>query len=63
MNNSNYPDDIRRFDNDPRSPFYVEPIINCRECGHAIEEDCGIEIISEWYHDECWEKIKEDYES
>ena len=21
----NYPDDIRQYDNDPRSPFYVEP--------------------------------------
>ena len=24
MNNSNYPDDIRSYDNDPRSPFYEE---------------------------------------
>jgi len=23
---SNYPDDIRQYDNDPRSPFYVEPV-------------------------------------
>jgi hypothetical protein len=23
--NDNYPDDIRMYDNDPRSPFYVDP--------------------------------------
>jgi hypothetical protein len=23
--NDNYPDDIRQYDNDPRSPFYVDP--------------------------------------
>ena len=22
---SNYPEDIRQYDDDPRSPFYVEP--------------------------------------
>ena len=24
-NNDNYPDDIRRYDDDPRSPFYEDP--------------------------------------
>ncbi len=28
----NYPDDIRRYDNDPRSPFYVEPSDYCKNC-------------------------------
>lgn len=31
---SNYPDDIRRFDHDPRSPFYIEwrcPVCNAYE--------------------------------
>jgi len=23
---SNYPDDIRNYDNDPRSPFFNEPV-------------------------------------
>lgn len=44
----NYPDDIRNFDNDPRSPFYVEPI--CRECG--MEE---IDCICNDRCDECGE--------
>lgn len=34
---SNYPDDIRQFDNDPRSPFYEHPI--CEVC-HEEEPDC-----------------------
>ena len=31
----NYPEDIRQYDNDPRSPFYDAPV--CPVCG---EEDC-----------------------
>ena len=31
MNYDNYPDDIRLYDRDPRSPFYEEP--ECPECG------------------------------
>lgn len=38
MQHSNYPDDIRRYDNDPRSPFYVEPDY-CDECGDDELED------------------------
>ena len=35
---SNYPDDIRRYDNDPRSPFYEEPDC-CEECDAELEGD------------------------
>lgn len=28
----NYPDDIRQYDHDPRSPFYVPPAVKCVEC-------------------------------
>lgn len=34
---SNYPDDIRNYDHDPRSPFYVEP--RCSVC-EQTEVDC-----------------------
>ncbi len=39
----NYPDDIRRFDDDPRSPFYVEKFY-CQEttCGDPISEDAAM---------------------
>ena len=29
---SNYPDDIRQYDHDPRSPFYVAPNVECKQC-------------------------------
>jgi len=35
---SNYPDDIRSYDNDPRSPFYVEPP-TCDECEKEMTAD------------------------
>jgi len=34
----NYPDDIRNYDNDPRSPFYIEPPI-CDECEEELTQD------------------------
>lgn len=35
----NYPDDIRDYDGDPRSPFYVSPPCEC--CGVDFDEcDC-----------------------
>ena len=37
---SNYPDDIRMYDHDPRSPFYEEPP-TCEVCGEILEfEEC-----------------------
>tara|TARA_R110000772_G_scaffold218774_1_gene329308 strand:- start:244 stop:456 length:213 start_codon:yes stop_codon:yes gene_type:complete len=37
---SNYPDDIRNYDDDPRSPFY-DGDADCPECGEcmAVESD------------------------
>ena len=35
----NYPDDIRSWDHDPRSPFYVEPPRYCTDCGNLIDEE------------------------
>jgi len=34
----NYPDDIRNYDNDPRSPFYIEPP-TCDECEEELTQD------------------------
>lgn len=34
---NNYPDDIRNYDHDPRSPFYEEPF--CEDC-ELPGEDC-----------------------
>lgn len=50
MSDDNYPDDIHSYDNDPRSPFYVEPVL-VSDCCQALwdepEEDvcpkCGEE--------------------
>lgn len=38
---SNYPDDIRNYDSDPRSPFYIEPPKQCKNCGDNIKENKG----------------------
>ena len=40
---SNYPDDIRQYDNDPRSPFYVEPPVECSTCTNHFEGDTAYE--------------------
>jgi len=34
---SNYPDNIRQFDNHPMSPFYVEPTYVCAQCNTPNE--------------------------
>ena len=34
---SNYPDDIRSYDSDPRSPFYNGDVL-CSECGDEMGE-------------------------
>jgi hypothetical protein len=46
----NYPDNIRDFDTDPRSPFYQAP--PCEHCGQDFDEcdcceSCGLPV------DEC----------
>ena len=40
---SNYPDDIRNYDYDPRSPFYEEPV--CGYCGKPLEFDVDTEEL------------------
>ena len=37
---NNYPDDIRQYDNDPRSPFYNSDH-ECDECGEELK---GVDI-------------------
>lgn len=38
---SNYPDDIRMYDNDPRSPFYSEAdACECCDTELEVETDC-----------------------
>jgi len=38
-NMSNYPDDIRNYDDDPRSPFFDPP--TCVHCGEELDSiDC-----------------------
>jgi len=39
LNLSNYPDDIRSYDNDFRSPFFTEPKIECDDCGYFFDEE------------------------
>lgn len=37
---SNYPDDIRQYNNDPRSPFFVESEEKkCFDCGGWFDDD------------------------
>jgi hypothetical protein len=33
----NLPDDIRRYNNHPDSPFYIEPTYQCENCGEDYE--------------------------
>jgi len=47
MSDPNYPDDIRQYDSDPKSPFYVDPTEsvkfedNCLEITKARISDSG----------------------
>lgn len=44
---NNYSDDIRNYDNDPRSPFYIDPPV-CEECGVELDCDVGSDGNSVW---------------
>jgi hypothetical protein len=44
---SNYSDDIRMYDSDPRSPFYSEPDC-CEICDSIIEGDIDPDGVT-WY--------------
>ena len=48
----NYPDDIRDYDGDPRSPFYVEPPM-CDECGHLLSVDADSDGETQWSYTFC----------
>ena len=39
----NEPDDIRQYDNDPRSPYYQEPKVECAKCHQWSDQDIAIE--------------------
>ena len=39
----NEPDDIRMYDNDPRSPYYVEPDIECKGCDELGDPEKAFE--------------------
>ena len=57
----NYPDDIRNYDNDPRSPFYDTP--TCIECGEEVdlESDCdadGIFVVPICNNENCEEYVE-----
>jgi hypothetical protein len=56
----NYPDDIRMYDHDPRSPFYDGDVL-CPTCGDELDEvdfelfkcnDCNIIVNTEPYDDD-----------
>lgn len=54
---SNYPDNIRDFDDCPGSPFYEEPP-TCEECDHPLEFECdGDGGVDEVPHDCNIEKL------
>lgn len=44
MNYDNYPDDIRNFDYDYRSPFHINPCYNCE-----FEGDCDLKPSGNCY--------------
>lgn len=51
---SNYPDDIEQYNNDPRSPLFVDPTYVCSGCNQSFEE---IDMANEKF---CWEcKVNE----
>ena len=57
----NYPDDIRCYDNDPRSPFFVQPPISCGECHQMCDLD---DMVETKFNDEvfCDDDCKNQYE-
>ncbi|RKY42311.1 MAG: hypothetical protein DRP85_03230 [Candidatus Makaraimicrobium thalassicum] len=49
---SNYPDDIRNYDDDPRSPFHIEKFI-CEECDIEFKDDRELEDHDIKVHSVC----------
>jgi hypothetical protein len=56
---SNYPDNIRDFDHDPRSPFYVEQHTHCDKCEKKLAEDD--DFISHEDHGFCSSECCDDF--
>jgi len=50
---SNYPDDIRSYDNYPSSPFYVERGVECYGCAEIFDEDYIETVDGSYYCDDC----------
>ena len=63
----NEPDNMRSFDRDPRSPYFVEAPIDCHECHHSFDSDdgfhCEIEGVEspDFCSLECAAKFESDY--
>jgi len=47
---SNYPDDIRCYDNDPRSPFFEPSKYKCDGCGLYFYDDELNPVGERWSH-------------
>ena len=46
----NEPDDIRQYDNDPRSPYYVPPPVQCVACNEHYDGDEAWESTDGTFH-------------
>jgi hypothetical protein len=57
----NYPDDIRNYDHDPRSPFYKPKPIECKGCGKEVMEDDAWESDKGYVGVFCTQFCCEDY--
>jgi len=51
----NYPDDIHQYDNDPRSPFYVEP-----QEPESLEDE-GDRLYQQWKDDQLDRRWEEEH--
>lgn len=50
---SEYPDDVRQYDSDPRSPFYVEPPVECFRCGKGMNEEEAVDLEEGYFCQDC----------
>lgn len=55
IRHDNYPDDIRSYDKDPRSPFYYDPCYGC-----DFDGDCDLEVGEDCYETKLEEMTDED---
>lgn len=62
--NDNYPDNIRDFDHDSRSPFFEPPAVQCSQCGCYKPDDEVFGLYDDDQDDErkfCDSDCHEDY--